>query len=120
VEYRPAAVCNLNKFSPRAFFAIVNAKRESYKPDVSSAWSVNSQPLTDPHFLRHRDQDEVLVGNIEQVQSIDAKLPVFIQLYNVDNRRDNGVGRSESFEFMPIDGSPKSCLVLPEREVGVF
>jgi hypothetical protein len=63
LEYRSAPGRNSDKFAGSSFFAIVNAKRDSYQSDIAPTWGFNSDTLAQPHFLSHRDQDAMLVGN---------------------------------------------------------
>jgi hypothetical protein len=117
LEYRPTARCKFDKFAGGGFFAIVNANRESYKSDVSSTWGFNSDAFANAHFLRHGDQDAMLVCDIKHVESVQTKLPVFVGLYLVDDYVNNRVRRRESGLFVSIDQVFKFFPFLTEGEV---
>jgi hypothetical protein len=112
MEYRVATRRGLDKVSPRRFFAILNAKRDSHKTDIAATWGFDIDSLAEPHFLGHGNQDVVLIRNIEEVKPVKSQLPSFVWLYSIDDRVDNGIGRRESKIFMSIDGALKRFIVF--------
>jgi hypothetical protein len=118
MEYRVATQRGSDKISPRGFFAILNAKRDSLETDIAATWGFDSDSLAEPHFLGHGNQDVVLIRNIEEVQPIKSQLPSFVWLYSTDDRVDNGIGRRESKIFMSIDGALKRFLIFPKGKEG--
>jgi hypothetical protein len=117
LEYRSAPGRNSDKFAGSSFFAIVNAKRDSYQSDIAPTWGFNSDTLAQPHFLSHRDQDAMLVGDVEHMQPVQAELPVFVGLYLVGNYVKNRVRGRESGLFVSIDQVFKFFPFLAEGEV---
>jgi hypothetical protein len=118
MEYRSASRRGIDKVSPRRFFAVLNAKRDSHETDIVATWGLDSDSLAEPHFLSHRNQDVMLVGDVEQVQPVKSQLSSFVWLYSVDDRVDNGIGRRESKMFMSIDGALKRFLIFPKGKEG--
>lgn len=66
------------------------------------------------HFGQCWDQDEVLVGDIEHMQAVEAQSPAFVGLYVVEDFVDDQIAWRNSFLFMSIDGTFKRLPVFAE------
>lgn len=70
-----------------------------------------------------RQQDDMLVGDIESMKFVEAELPAYVRLHFVENEIADGFGRGNSLQFLSIDGAFKRLPVAAEgksREIADF
>lgn len=119
LEYRSAAA---NEVGVSGFLVLLNGQGHARKavtcflPEFVEQFS----RFPNDHICGCRDKDVMLVSNVQKVQPIEAKLPIFVRLYLIENDIDNCIGRSQSLEFLSIDGTFKRFPVLAERKEGMF
>ena len=75
----------------------------------------NIEPV-DSHFRLCRDENDVLIDNIETMEAVKSELPAFVRLYFIEDGIENGLTWSTSLLFMSIDGTFKRLPVLMEGE----
>lgn len=111
VEYRPTGAGEF------AALALVNNQRDTVNPAACfrAGFIDKIQPL-DRHFRESRDQHEVLVGDVQSMETVESELPAFVWLYLIQDCPDHRVAWRNSLKFMAIDGTLNRLPVLSEGE----
>lgn len=79
---------------------------------------VQEVELVNPHDVLRRDEDLMLIGDVELMQAIKIKAPGFIGLYLVDDDADDLVAWRNSLLFMSLEGTLKRLPVPMKGESG--
>jgi hypothetical protein len=75
------------------------------------------KPL-DMHVLGGWNEDMVLVGNVEKVETIKPKFPLLVGLYAIDDSVHDSIGgERNSLRFLSLDGAFKRSPVASKGEV---
>lgn len=108
----------LNEFSA---LALVHHNTEVSKPTACFRPGIidEFEPV-DFHSRKSGDQNQVLVGDIEVMEIVEAELTSNVWLYLVEDCRDDRVAWRSSFLFMSINGAFNRLPILSKREFPVF
>jgi hypothetical protein len=115
VKYRPASS---NKVGGNGFLVLLNGQRHTGNsvPCFTPQFVSDLNLIRDDHISCCWNENMVLIGDVQKMQSVETQLPAFVRLYLINDNVNDCVRRRQSLEFLSIDGTFKRMPVLVERE----
>ena len=117
-SYIKGALWIAMKFSPTSLklneapiVALVNNIDTVNPASCFRAGRVQEVELVNSHDMLRRDENLMLVSDVELVQAIETQAPGIVGLYVVDDSADNFVAWRDSLLFMSLDGAFKRLPV---------
>lgn len=117
IQYSPV-VASVDELSA---LALISLKGNS--KDAASCFrtrSVSEFEAFYVHSRSSRDQDNMLISDVQVMQPLEVQFPASVRLYFVDNHVDDAFAWRNSFSFMSIDGSYKRLPVPVKRETPII
>ncbi|TPK83026.1 hypothetical protein FJ934_20635 [Mesorhizobium sp. B2-4-12] len=118
LKYRPCSALEGNKFG---LLGMLNC--EAKIVDASPCFRAGAIDKFKPFYSHARDggnKDDMFVGDVEPVESVQSELPSFVRLYLIQDDRDDLVAWRQSLLFLSVDGTFKRLPILAEWEASVF
>jgi hypothetical protein len=114
VKYSLRSWAKSEKFSA---LAMISLKGDTPDRNFRLSGDENIQPLVYCQPRNRWDQDDVFVGDVQNVETVKTEFPSFVWLYLVEDCCDDLVAWRNSLLFMSVDGTFKRLPFLSKGEL---